>query len=144
MGRNGVGRIIPLRNGFSREKKCILPPFTKKSNLYLRGLLTKKQFVTITPFSEPLQQLKIVLPKTFDISIARLSLSLATLKELWARLQWIQAKHRLGICQKIYTTKFSGRKIYTLKVRKFRLFLLKKKLRKCIYITYFSSYFVRI
>ena len=29
---------------------------------------------------------------------------------------------RLDICQKIYTTEFSGRKIYTLKVRKFRLF----------------------
>ena len=34
-------------------------------------------------------------------------------------------KVRLEICQKIYTTRFSGQKFYTLKVRKLRLFLLK-------------------
>ena len=33
--------------------------------------------------------------------------------------------NRLEICQKIYTTRFSGQKFYTLKVRKLRLFLLK-------------------
>ena len=38
---------------------------------------------------------------------------------------------------------FQAKKIYSLKVRKFWLFLLEKKLRKCIYITYFSSFFVR-
>ena len=46
---------------------------------------------------------------------------------------------RLDICQKIYTTGFSGKKIYTLKVHKFQLFLLKKKQRNCIDISYFSS-----
>ena len=40
--------------------------------------------------------------------------------------------HRLEMCQKFYTTGFSGQKIYTLKVPKLRLFLLKKKQRKCI------------
>ena len=30
---------------------------------------------------------------------------------------------RLEICQKIYTTRFSGKKFYTIKVRKLRLFL---------------------
>ena len=54
------------------------------------------------------------------------------------------APGRLEICQKIYTTGFSGQKFYTLKVRKLRLFLLKKKQRKCINISYFSSFFVRI
>ena len=39
---------------------------------------------------------------------------------------------RLEICQKIYTTGFSVQKFYTLKVRNLRLFLLKKKQRKCI------------
>ena len=39
---------------------------------------------------------------------------------------------RLEICQKIYMTKFSDQKFYTLKVRTLRLFLLKKKQRKCI------------
>ena len=33
---------------------------------------------------------------------------------------------RLDICQKIYTTGFSGKQFYTLKVQKFRLFSLKK------------------
>ena len=49
---------------------------------------------------------------------------------------------RLEICQKNYTTGFSGRKFYTLKVRKLQLFLLKEKQRICIYISYFSSFFV--
>ena len=44
---------------------------------------------------------------------------------------------RLEICQKIYTTGFSGQKFYTLNVRKFRLFLLKKKQRKCINLAVF-------
>ena len=35
--------------------------------------------------------------------------------------------NRLEICQKIYTTEFLGQKFYTLKVRKFWLFLLKKE-----------------
>ena len=48
---------------------------------------------------------------------------------------------RLEICQKIYTTKFLGQKLYTLKVSKLRLFLLKKKQRKCINISYLSSFF---
>ena len=39
---------------------------------------------------------------------------------------------RLEICQKFYTTEFSGQKFYTLKVRTLRLFFLKKKQRKCI------------
>ena len=51
---------------------------------------------------------------------------------------------RLEICQKIYTTGFSGQKFYPLKVRKLRLFLLKEKQCICIYISYFSSFFVRI
>ena len=42
----------------------------------------------------------------------------------------------LEICQKLYMTAF-----YTLKVRKLRLFLLKKKQQKCINIRYFSSFF---
>ena len=46
--------------------------------------------------------------------------------------------NRLEICQKIYTTGFRGQEFYKLKVRKLRLFLLKKKQRKCINITYFS------
>ena len=33
---------------------------------------------------------------------------------------------RLEICQKIYTTEFPGQKFYTIKVRKLRLFLLKR------------------
>ena len=45
----------------------------------------------------------------------------------------------LEICQKLYMTEF-----YTLKVRKLRLFLLKKKQRKCINISYFSNFFVKI
>ena len=39
---------------------------------------------------------------------------------------------------------FLGQKFYTLKVRKLPLFLLKEKKRKCIYISHFSSFFVRI
>ena len=39
---------------------------------------------------------------------------------------------RLEICQKIYTTGFSVQQFYTLNVRNLRLFLLKKKQRKCI------------
>ena len=39
---------------------------------------------------------------------------------------------RLEICQKIYTTRFFGQKLYTLKVSKLQQFLLKKKQRKCI------------
>ena len=49
-----------------------------------------------------------------------------------------KAKGRHEICQKIYTTRVSGQKFYTLKVRKLRLFLLKKKQRKCINISYLS------
>ena len=52
--------------------------------------------------------------------------------------------NRLEICQQIYTTRFSGQKIYTLKVRKLQLFLLKKKQRKCINISYLSRLFVKI
>ena len=52
--------------------------------------------------------------------------------------------NRLEICQKIYTTKFLGQKFYTLKVRKLRLFLLKKKQQKCINISHFNSFFVKI
>ena len=51
---------------------------------------------------------------------------------------------RLEICQKIYTTGFSDQKFHTLKVRNLRLFLLKKKQRKFIDISYFGSLFVRI
>ena len=43
---------------------------------------------------------------------------------------------RLEICQKIYTTGF----LHT-KMRKLRRFLLKKKQRKCINISYFSRFF---
>ena len=39
---------------------------------------------------------------------------------------------RLEICQKIHMTGFLVQKFYTLKVRNLRLFLLKKKQRKCI------------
>ena len=52
--------------------------------------------------------------------------------------------HRLEICQTYYTTRFSGQKFYTLTVRKLRLFLLKEKQRISIYISYFSTFFVRI
>ena len=52
--------------------------------------------------------------------------------------------YRLDICQNIYTTGVWGKKFYTLKVRKFRLFLQKRKRRKCISISYFCSFFVRI
>ena len=55
--------------------------------------------------------------------------------------QW---QDRLEICQKIYTTEFLGQKIYTLKVRKLRLFLLKDKQRECISSSYFSSFLVKI
>ena len=51
---------------------------------------------------------------------------------------------RLEICQKNYTTGFLGQKLYTLKVRKFRLFLPKKKQRKCINFSYLSRLFVKI
>ena len=51
---------------------------------------------------------------------------------------------RHEICQKIYTTGFFGRKMYTLKVRKLRLFLLKKKQRKCINISNLSNFLVGI
>ena len=53
-------------------------------------------------------------------------------------------KDRLEICEQIYTTRFLGQKFYTLKVCKLRWFLLKKELRKCINISYFSRFFVRI
>ena len=51
---------------------------------------------------------------------------------------------RLDICQKIYTTEFLGQKFYTLKVCKLRLFLIKKEQQKCINVSYFSSFFVKI
>ena len=51
---------------------------------------------------------------------------------------------RLEICQKIYMTGFFGQKSYTLKVRKLRRFLLKKKQRKCINVSYFSRFLVKI
>ena len=50
---------------------------------------------------------------------------------------------RLEICQKIYMIEFMGQKFYTLKVRKLRIFLLKKKQQKCIYITYFSRFLLK-
>ena len=43
---------------------------------------------------------------------------------------------RLEICQKIYTSGFSGQKFYTLKGN--------KEQRKCVNISYFSRLFVRI
>ena len=39
---------------------------------------------------------------------------------------------RLEICQQNYTTRFLVQKCYTLKVHNLRLFLIKKKQRKCI------------
>ena len=51
---------------------------------------------------------------------------------------------RLEICQKIYTNGFLDQKIYTLKVHKLRLFLLKKKQRECINISYLSRLFNKI
>ena len=51
---------------------------------------------------------------------------------------------RLEICQKKYMTGFYGQKIYTLRVRKLRRFWPKKKQRKWINISYFSSFFVKI
>ena len=51
---------------------------------------------------------------------------------------------RLEICQKIYTTGFVGNKFYTLKKCILRRFLLKKRQRKCINISYFSKSYVRI
>ena len=49
-----------------------------------------------------------------------------TLIENW--IYKTQCQSRLDICQKIYTTQFLGKKIYTLKVQKFRLLLLKKEM----------------
>ena len=43
-----------------------------------------------------------------------------------------QLLSRREICHKFYTTRFSGRKFYTLKVRELRLSLLKRKQRKYI------------
>ena len=48
---------------------------------------------------------------------------------------------RLEICQKIYTTGFSGQKFYTLKVRKLWPFLLTMKQCKCIKIGKLSKFF---
>ena len=56
----------------------------------------------------------------------------------------LNPKARLEICQKIYTTWFSGQKFYTLKVRKLQLFFTQKKQRKCINISYLSRLFVKI
>ena len=64
--------------------------------------------------------------------------------KLTLTLQKTPFMYRLDICQKIYTTRFSGKKFYTLKVHKIWLFLLKKKQRKCINISYFSSFFVNL
>ena len=50
----------------------------------------------------------------------------------------------LRFVKKITRPDFQAKKFYTLKVRKLRLFLLKEKQRKCIYISYFSSFFVKI
>ena len=47
---------------------------------------------------------------------------------------------RLEICQKIYMTGFFGQKFYTIKVRKLRRFLLKKKQHECTNISYFSLF----
>ena len=47
----------------------------------------------------------------------------------------------LKFVKKNYTSRFLGQKFHTLKVRKLRLFLLKKKQRKCVNISYFSSFF---
>ena len=52
--------------------------------------------------------------------------------------------HRHEICQKIYTTGFFWRKMYTLNVRKLRLFLLKKKQQKCINVRNLSNFLVKI
>ena len=62
----------------------------------------------------------------------------------WQLAQTQGRQADLRFVKKIYTTGFSGKKFYTLKVRKLRLFLLKEKQCKCIYISYFSSFFVRI
>ena len=48
----------------------------------------------------------------------------------------------LRFVKKNYMTGFWGQKLYKLKVRKLRLFLLKEKQQKSIYIIYFSSLFV--
>ena len=50
---------------------------------------------------------------------------------------------RLEICQKIHMTEFLGQKFYTLKVCKLQLFLLKKKQRKCINISYLIDFFLK-
>ena len=47
---------------------------------------------------------------------------------------------RLEICQNNYTTGFFGQKLYTLKVSKLQQFLLKKKQRKCINISYLVDF----
>ena len=64
-------------------------------------------------------------------------------RRFWKKRKENEATHRLEICQKIYTTGFSGQNFYTLKVRKLRLFLLKEKQCICIFISYFSSFFVK-
>ena len=50
---------------------------------------------------------------------------------------------RLEICQKNYTTEFSGKKFYTLKVHKLQLFLLKRNSQKAS-ISAILVFFVRI
>ena len=51
---------------------------------------------------------------------------------------------RLEICQMFYTTRFSGQKFYTVKIRILRLFLLTIKQRRCHYQSVLSFFFVEI
>ena len=50
----------------------------------------------------------------------------------------------LRFVKKNYMTGFWGQKLYKLKVRKLRLFLLKEKQQKSMNISYFSSFVVKI
>ena len=65
---------------------------------------------------------------------------------LWILCNRQKRQHmfRHEICQKFYTTGFLGQKLYTLKVRKLRLFLLTKKQRKFIIISNLSNFLVRV
>ena len=51
---------------------------------------------------------------------------------------------RLEICQMFYTTRFSGQKIYTVKTRILRLFLLTIKQRRCHYQLVLSFFLLKL
>ena len=131
------GSLNPLSIGFriclpKGDRGCLRSSYWRpKSTIFSRFVAT---------------QLRCPKPKTISVR----ELNQPGLLVYESRLIQFQAsltknkKVRLEICQKIYTTEFLGQKIYTLKVRKLRLFLLKNKQRKSISISYFSRFVVKI